>query len=438
MSLGQSKSDEPDECLLSVRTNDLLSALAGLLILVSLGDLSVHAQKADRSALTGVVILPRDESAPATVLLLRAEQKPDLETPGSVRYPYLPKRTQTDSHGHFKFESLDPAWLYHFVIIAPGCRPESFDRIDPISEPLTAQLQAVDPRSPPPNTVLRGRVLDSRRQPVPAALIRIQGVTRSGSTTWPADNIDPFSVSDNGGNFVVYGRTAFTAADGAIEASGFATGLFEGWEPGEAIHSLTLTEGAALKGRLLHAGNPVANAEIRLDNFGAESGSTAWNYSAFTDDQGRFLFTNLPANRSFSLYATMESLGDRGACSKQPGQIHGVGSTNDIGDLSLKPAYKLDGRIRLTDGKPVPAHSRLNLLRSSMVGRQDSLTLELGSDGAFSFVGVPTEKVTVYLRIPGYELSPNDRLLKSGSATNFAVANNITGIVIQMQPQSER
>ena len=421
-----------------MRTSDLLTSFAGLLILVSLGGFSGHAQKAYHSGLTGRVILPRDRSAPAIVLILSAERKPDLETPVSARYPHLPKRTQTDNQGHFKFESLDPAWLYHVFIIAPGCRPESFDRIDPISEPLTAQLEAVNANSAPPNTVLRGCVLDPRGQPVSAALIRIHGVTRSGSTRWPADNIDPFSVSDNAGNFIVYGRTAFTAAEGAVEATGFATALFEGWEPGDTIHTLTLAEGAAFKGRLLQAGNPVANAEIRLDNFGAESGSTAWNYSAFTDDQGRFLFTNLPPDRSFNLYATMESLGDRGALSKQPGQVHKSGSTSDIGDLSLKTAFKVEGQIRLTDGKPIPAHSRLNLLRTSMVGRQDGLSLALGPDGAFRFVGIPAEKATIYLRIPGYEISPNDRFLKSGSATNFTVVTNITGIVIQMQPQTGR
>jgi hypothetical protein len=359
-----------------------------------------------------------------------------LETPRSARYPHLPKRTQTDSQGHFTLESLDPAWLYHLVIIAPGCLSKSFVRIDPMSEPLTAQLEAPTPNSDSPNTVLQGRVLDARGQPVPAALIRIQGVTRNGSTMWPADDIDPFSISDSAGNFTVYARTAFTAAEGAVEATGFATALFEGWEPGDTIHTLTLTEGAALKGRLLRAGAPVANAEIRLDNFGTESGSWAWNYSALTDDQGRFLFTNLPPNRSFVLYATMESLGDRGAFSKRPGQIHEVGSTNDMGDLSLKAAFKVEGRIRLTDGKPVPTHSRVDLFRASMVGRQDGLSLTLGPDGAFSFAGVPAEKVAVYLRIPGYEISPQDRLLKSGSATNFTVVSNITGIVIQMQPQN--
>jgi hypothetical protein len=145
-----------------VRTNDLLSTLAGLLILEFLGSLSVLAQRADRSALTGTVTLPQDKSGPATVLLLGAEPKPDLETPGSARYPHLPRRTQTDGKAQFKFESLDPAWLYHAVIIAPGCRPKSFDRIDPNSKPLTAQLEAVDRNSAPPNTFLRGRVLDSR------------------------------------------------------------------------------------------------------------------------------------------------------------------------------------------------------------------------------------------------------------------------------------
>lgn len=418
-----------------MRINDLLTPLPGLLLSLSLAGLSGEAQKADGAALSGTVTLSGDRSAAAIVLILTAEPKPGLATENSSRYPRLPRRTQTDSKGHFKFESLDPGWLYHVVIIAPGCRPESFDRIDPLSEPLNAKVEGVNPKDAGPKTVLRGRVLDRRWRPIPAALIRIQGVTRNGSTTWPADDIDPFAVSDNAGNFSVYGPVAFTAAEGAVEATGFATGLFEGWEPGDTLHTLTLTEGAAFKGRLLQGGNPVPNAEIRLDNFGAESGSTAWYYSAFTDGQGRFVFTNLPPNRRFNLCATMESLGDRGALSKQPGQVHGDGSINDIGDLNLQTAFAVEGRVRLMDGKPVPAQSRLSLVRTSLVGMQDGLASAPGPDGAFSFAGVPREKVTIYLRIPGYELSPNDRLLKSGSATNLMVVSNITGLVIQMQPR---
>jgi hypothetical protein len=400
--------------------------------------LTSHAHPPANSDLAGRVISPEGKASTVNVMLLYAARKPDLEGSDTVLYPALPRRTQADGRGNFKFESLDPGWLYYLVIISPYCRPQILDRVDLASGPLNCRLEAVDLTSAPPGTVLRGRVLTVGGKPVPGALIRMQGVTWNGSTTWPADNIDPYSVSDDEGNFVVCGQTAFTDAGGAVEAAGFATGLFEHWGPGDSIHILRLNAGSAFKGRLLQDGHPVANANIRLDNFGAESGSVAWNYSARTDDQGRFLFTNLPPNRSFGLHATMESLGDRGALSKRAGQVYDVGSTNDIGDLNLEPAFTVEGRIRLTDGKPIPTHSRLNLVRASMLGLQDGLPLTVGPDGAFRFAGVPAEKTTIYLRIPGYEISPKDRFLKSGSATNFTVVSNITDMVIRMQPQTQK
>src|SRR5207244_427546 len=118
--------------------------------------------------------LSRDQSGPGIIMILTAEPRRDVQTPISSRYPHLPQRSQTDSQGRFKFESVDPGWLYHVLIIAPGCRPKAFDRIDPLAEPLTARLEVFDRRGAPPNTALRGRVLDRRGQPVSAALIRIQ------------------------------------------------------------------------------------------------------------------------------------------------------------------------------------------------------------------------------------------------------------------------
>jgi hypothetical protein len=400
--------------------------------------LTSHAQPPAKSVLVGRVISPEGKASAVTVMLLNAARKPDLEDSDTVLHPELPKRTQADDQGNFKFESLNPEWLYYVVIVTPYCRPQIFDRVDLASGPLNCRLEVVDLSNAPPGTVLRGRVLAAGGKPVPGALISMQGATRNGWTAWPANNIDPYSVSDDQGNFVVYGQTAFTDADGAVEAAGFAPGLFEHWGPGDSIHILRLNVGSAFKGRLLQEGHPVANANIRLDNFGAESGSMAWNYSARTDDQGRFLFTNLPPNRSFGLHATMKSLGSRGALSKRAGQVYDVGSTNDIGDLNLEPAFTVEGRIRLTDGKPIPTHSRLNLLRTSLVGLQDGLSLTVGPDGAFRFADVPAEKTTIYLRIPGYEISPNDRFLKSGSATNFTVISNITDMVVRMQPKTEK
>ena len=188
----------------------------------------------------------------------------------------------------------------------------------------------------------------------------------------------------------------------------------------------------------MHAGKPVANAEILIQNFGAESGSSVWHYVAVTDDQGRFAFSHLPPNRSFSLYATMESLAGRGAVSRRQGQVHEDGSTNDFGDLNLDPAFTIEGRIRLSDGKPVPTDSLIRLTRTTMVGLRDGLSFALGEDGSFHFAGIPAEPVTLLLRIPGYQLTPRDALLKSGSATNITVVTNITGLVIEMKPAARR
>ena len=398
-----------------------------------------QAQTATNLDLVGSVTLPPSRSTVAYVVISFATLKAGLPYPGEgyPRYPIFPKRAQTDSHGNFKIESLDTAWLYNVLILAPGCKSQTFDRVDVAAGPLNVSLKAMDTAKASPDSVLHGRVLDERKNPVAGALIRMQEVTRDNNWLFMADRIDPFSVSDDDGYFDVHGQIPFTDAGGAIEAPGFATGLFEQWTTGDTNHELILTEGAAFKGRLLQAGKPVANAEISLDGFGAESGSWAWACSALTDNDGRFSFEHLPPNHAFVLLGKMESLGSRGVLPERLERVHEVGSTNDIGDLTLEPAFKVEGEIRLTDGKPIPANAQILLARPHS-GRMDSLGFAVGKDGSFHFPGVPRETVQLLLRVPGYELTPRDAFLISGSATNITVVTNITGLVIEMKPVARR
>jgi hypothetical protein len=158
-------------------------------IALTLAALRNHAQTPLTLDLAGDVISPPGKSVSATVLISHAESKPTLQSPRPTRYPNLPKRTRTDGQGHFRIESLDPAWLYHVVILAPGCQQQSFEKVDPASGPLTARLEAVLSTNRPPDTVMHGRVLNDGRQPVPGALIRIQGVTRDGKMHWPVSTL---------------------------------------------------------------------------------------------------------------------------------------------------------------------------------------------------------------------------------------------------------
>jgi len=409
-----------------MKTKFQRSALLVSFLLV--GHLS-HAQTANGPSLTGQVILPLGELSPATVLIVRADRKPS--TPITARNPGLPKTARTDEQGGFAFGSLDSGWTYSLVIVAPGCRPASFDNIDAIAAPLTAHLDAVNPSIATTDSILHGRVLDAHRNPVPNALIRILEVTRNGTMYFSPNKIDQYTVSDAAGNFVVYGQASFLDAGGSVQASGFATALFERWTVGETNHELTLVEGASLQGRLLCKEKPVADAEIRVDGFGAEAGSWMWNESTKTDNRGGFLFTHLPANRTCRIHGATGSLGDLGAVPTQTVEIHGNGSTNLLGDLELDRTFRIDGRVRLPGGKAMPTNSHLYFGDFSQ-GMSPEFVFD--SEGGFHLTGCPAGTLTLYLRVPGYQLTPRDRMLIGGTLTNITITSNISGMTIDLHP----
>ena len=403
--------------------------------------------------LTGHVTLPEGQSATATVLIRYAQLKTNFESSITTRHPLLPRRAQTDSSGNFKIESLDAKWLYFGDVMAPGCKLQPLNQIDPTAGPLKVSLEAAN-TNVPPDRVIHGRVIDANGGAVSGAVIDIEGTTRNGQGTWPAQDIDYFSVSDDAGNFVVYGKTPFTAADGKVEATGYAEASFEQW-PSDAInqqwsrtdslpeglfgyakplHQITLIKGAALQGRLLRDGRPVAGAEIRINRCGAGSDCWFWGGAVLTDDQGRFAFANQPPHQSWFICGSWDLSAKAGAVPQTDVKIGEDGSTNDIGDLNLQSVSKVAGRIHLSDGRPVPAHSHY-FLSDAALG--NSLPSPLGADGSFQFAAVPGDKVSIYLRVSGYQLTPRDAILISGSVTNVTIVPNMTNLVIEMKPVSK-
>jgi hypothetical protein len=183
----------------------------------------------------------------------------------------------------------------------------------------------------------------------------------------------------------------------------------------------------------LYAAPPVANAEIIVDRFGAESSSPAWISTTLTDEQGRFSFDHLPTNRTCRLHGQMGSLGHLGAVPTSTVSVGRDNSTNNIGDLKLDPSFDVTGQIRLSDSKPVPAGS---FLYFGNFGVGMSAPFAVSTDGSFHLTGFPADTLTVYLRVRGYELTPRDSYLKSGSATNLTVSANISGLIIPMHPQT--
>lgn len=412
----------------------------------------VYADVPVGADLTGHVTLPEGKSGAATVLVRYAQLKTNFESSVSTRNPILPKRARTDSNGNFKIESLDARWLYFGDIIAPGCKLQPLDQIDPAAGPLDVSLETAN-TNVPPDRVIHGRVIDANGSAVSGALINIEGTTRNGQGTWPGYDIDYFSVSDDAGNFVVYGKTPFVAADGKVEATGYAEASFEQW-PSDAInqqwsrtgsmpeglfgyakplHQITLIKGAALQGRLLQDGRPVANAEIRINRCGAGSDCWFWGGAVLTDYQGRFSFANLPPHQSWCICGSWDLPAKAGAVPQTDVKIGEDGSTNDLGDLNLKSVSKITGRIHLSDCRPIPANSHYFLSDAAM---GSSLPSSVGADGSFHFAAVPGDKVSIFLRVSGYQLTPRDGMLKSGSVTNVTIVPTMTNLVIEMKPHS--
>ncbi|HTV39308.1 MAG TPA: carboxypeptidase-like regulatory domain-containing protein [Candidatus Sulfotelmatobacter sp.] len=400
--------------------------------------------------LTGRIILP-NQSVKATILVCNALLKTNFESSISMRYPPLPVRARTDGQGDFKIGSLDPQWLYSGYVMAPGCQLKWLSQIDPTA-PLNVSLEAAD-TNVSQDRILHGQVVDPLGHPIPGALIEIRGSTRNASMTWPAFDVDPYFVSDQAGNFVIIGKTAFDAVDGTVAADGFAESDFAQW-PSDAdnqewartgtmpeglagfarpVHQMTLVEGASLDGRLLSSGKPVANAQIRLNACGARSNCWFWKEWTLTDAQGKFVFSHLPPNQSFSICGSWDL--PASGCAVPQTNVH-LGendSANNIGDIEAVPVCPVAGKILLSNGKPLPPKSFYFLGDDSM---GNSLSSPFGIDGSFRFPAVPGDQVSIYLRVPGYGLTPRDFRLKSGSVTNITVSVSSTNLVFEMRPFS--
>lgn len=310
-----------------------------------------------RPNLTGIV---QDESdnpvTNAVVFIYTAGPKHGPSTFCPSCYTDCRKRATTDAQGRFTITSLDPDLLFRVLVAGGGWEPEFVSKVDPALKPLNVTLKPhIIPESS--NQKVQGRVVDTDGKPVSGAVVSIRGVTRAQGTQFGGnDDVDQVAVSDEDGKFLITSRKPFDAAGVDVEARGLAKGIFQNLTTGDAVHTLQLTEGAVLKGRVLQNGKPLAGVEMDVSGANRESSVYGGDFSITTDANGNFLFANLPPRTKYVLCGTMQSLGDRGCIPAKNIRVGDDGSMTDAGNVDVKPAFILTGQIRLTDGKSVPAH----------------------------------------------------------------------------------
>jgi len=369
----------------------------------------------------------------ATVFISTAAPKTGTSTFCPSCYYDCSKSAKADAQGQFTIKSLNPQLVFRILAVAKGYKPKFVPKIDPAEGPVTIELEPITAADAPPERSLHGRVLDPKGNPVEGATVETVGMeSKDGGGRWGSlPGIDPLAVTDEAGEFLITAQTPFDMLTVKVEARLFAPKDFSKLSSGDTRHDLTVTEGASVTGRVLLNGKPLNGVSVGVSAVDRTAGSYLGHYEVGTGADGKFVFLNVPPNADFYIYSLMNTTKEFGAVPIQKFRTGADGAITEIGDLIVGPAYRLQGRVVLSDGQPVPPNTRLLLSRDQA---WDSMQLTLDKDGGFDTKGIPAEVISLSARVANYRVSAEN---KSLDRLNFRVIGrvdrDITGLIYLLE-----
>jgi hypothetical protein len=357
----------------------------------------------------------------AAVLVYSAGVKKGFSLFCPTCYVDCGKRTFTGPDGRYSIAGLDSDLVFNFLIVREGYSTTFVNRIDPQKGPAeTAVLKKRIPLKKPAQ-VIRGRVVDRKGVPVRDALVEQQGAILGQTQSFgPVGWNDLIAVTNDRGEFELAYRKALDAAIVQVSPRAMAPTLVT-VSSGRDRKIVTVTDGATIRGRLLQNGKPVAQAEMGVSTHSGAAGETFPESRIGTGEDGRFVITNIPPGRIWYLYAKMESLAPRGLSAEViECATKSDGQDVDVGDIPVKPALTLRGRVVLSDEKLIPPDMRI-ILDADRV--PDSQTLTLAPDGFFEFRGLARGVYALSPSVKGYDVSgaQSMELLIEGDVSNLEV-----------------
>ncbi len=376
--------------------------LTGVFLLAASFQLIVAAE---RVSISGKVV--DAAGAPvenAAVLIYKAGVKTGYSTYCPTCYVDCGKHTVTGPDGGFTLKGLSPDLLFTLLVLHEGNSTATVNTVDPDKGAIDPV--ALKPRVPVEDMsrVIRGRVVDLQGNALRNAVVEQQGAIfasggqQFGGPAWA----DTIAVSNEKGEFEIANDKPAAKLIISVSARGMASKLFTQPTGGERT-TMTVAEGATVRGRLVYKGKPVANAQVGLMTHSRRAGTNFPETQIGTQEDGTFAITNVPAGRIWAAYPKMESVAGRGiAGSAVDLETKDNGETVNIGDIELAPAHKLSGKVVLTDGKPIPTGMRLGLGAGRATDSQMAL---LPVDGHFEFTGLGSDVYSLSPAVKGYELA---------------------------------
>lgn len=370
----------------------------------------------------------------ATVLVYEAHVKKGYSVYCPTCWVDCGKHSVTDAAGNFTIRGLNPDLVFKLLVVKDGYSATFVDNVDPAKGP--AETVALKPRAPVEDAsqVVRGRVVDRSGDPVKDAVVSQEGIMVRGpygvgQSFGPMGWIDLMTATNEKGEFEMAYSTPAMAMTLSVNARGMAPRLVR--EPtGADRKTITVSEGAIIRGRLVQPdGKPMANAEVALSTHSRSAGTGFSEIRMGTKEDGTFAITGVPAGRIWYLYPKMQSLAERGlggdalAC-----ETKDDGQQVDVGDIQLRPAYSIRGKVVLSDGQPIPPDMHVTL--ATDWGPDMQLTA-LAPDGSFQFKGLTKGVYVLAPGIKGYK-APD------GSTGEVLVDHDRKDVTMLMEPASSR
>lgn len=384
-------------------------------------------------------------------------------------YPDCGKRAITDGTGSFAIQHLNSNLWFELFVEKGGYEPVFLKKVIPAPTTRVTATLLHEQRVTDPTRLFRGRVVDAHGAPLADAVVKPIGALLPGNRALytfnvMAQGVDPIAITDNQGDFqIAYHQPSRNSVSSiapsipepplkilaSVEARGMAD-EFSVLPAGSQWHTITATDGAIVRGRLVQNGKPVGGAEIALsgnplggwDGDLQSVGNPYTEITIGTQPDGTFVIPNVPVPWNWYIYARVESVAPRGATGDIRCATKLNGQIVDVGDLQLKPAYHFRGTVVLGNGKPVPTGTIVTI-SSDLV--RDSQTAVLSPTGHFEFAGLAAGLYDISVSVKGYSPPPvapvsiKDRQGRIHTYTPppspVSVSHNVDNFVITLHPR---
>jgi hypothetical protein len=300
------------------------------------------------------------------------------------------RKVTTDKKGRFLLREVDPAMRYRLLAIAKGHDPAFVDA-DP-DQSVTFSLRSRAAANP--NRVVRGKVVDKDGKAIPGATVKSMVLRRRGIEAAENAAVELLAVTDGAGEFALRLRDSDARVDVRVSARDFAPVLAQNLET-NTDHTITLGPGVTISGQLTHDNTRLPGIRIAYEHDAPGELESLGGGEIATDAEGRFILRGLAPDTPYHVFARMESLRPMASPMLSIRTNEG-GTKQNIGVLEAFTGVRVAGFVKGVAGA-VPEGTVLRLLRV-----RDVQTVPLNRDGSFAFEGVPLERVTILVRIPGY------------------------------------